>query len=230
MLAATLERDGHARLPALVDDQRCASLAEACGRLDAAGTRNMLALAWCGRLANELLETLIARGLLPRSSVAVQCTFFDKRAGCNWQVPFHQDLAIPVARRIEHYELSGWSRKEGQWFVQPPICVLHDTLALRLHIDACPEDNGALRVISGSHQHGRLDEAVIRALRASSEETTCTMAAGDAHLMRPLLLHASRKATHPERRRVLHFLFGPATLPHGLSWPAREALQDPAAA
>jgi hypothetical protein len=36
--------------------------------------------------------------------------------------------------------------------------------------------------------------------------------------MKPLLLHASSKATVPNRRRVLHFLFGPKALPLGLSW------------
>jgi hypothetical protein len=36
--------------------------------------------------------------------------------------------------------------------------------------------------------------------------------------MRPLILHASSKATGAGERRVLHFLFGPPTLPHGLKW------------
>jgi hypothetical protein len=36
--------------------------------------------------------------------------------------------------------------------------------------------------------------------------------------MRPLLLHASSKATGSSRRRVLHFLFGPPALPFGLEW------------
>jgi hypothetical protein len=36
--------------------------------------------------------------------------------------------------------------------------------------------------------------------------------------MRPLLLHASSKATSPVPRRVLHFVFGPPTLPLGLEW------------
>jgi hypothetical protein len=36
--------------------------------------------------------------------------------------------------------------------------------------------------------------------------------------MRPLLLHASSKATGTSRRRVLHFVFGPPDLPLGLAW------------
>jgi hypothetical protein len=37
-------------------------------------------------------------------------------------------------------------------------------------------------------------------------------------VMRPLLLHASSKATSLTPRRVLHFLFGPPSLPLGLEW------------
>ena len=34
----------------------------------------------------------------------------------------------------------------------------------------------------------------------------------------PLVLHASSKATGAGLRRVLHFVFGPASLPYGLQW------------
>jgi hypothetical protein len=36
--------------------------------------------------------------------------------------------------------------------------------------------------------------------------------------MRPFALHTSSKATGTSRRRVLHFVFGPAELPYGLQW------------
>jgi hypothetical protein len=36
--------------------------------------------------------------------------------------------------------------------------------------------------------------------------------------MRPLLLHASSKGSGTSARRVLHFVFGPRQLPHGLAW------------
>jgi hypothetical protein len=37
-------------------------------------------------------------------------------------------------------------------------------------------------------------------------------------VMRPLVLHASSKATGTSKRRVLHILFGPPELPYGLEW------------
>jgi hypothetical protein len=42
--------------------------------------------------------------------------------------------------------------------------------------------------------------------------------ATDALLMKPLILHASSKATSGARRRVLHFVYGPKVLPFGLRW------------
>ena len=42
--------------------------------------------------------------------------------------------------------------------------------------------------------------------------------AGDALLMRPLLLHASGRSTSPRHRRVLHIEYAAFALPQGLHW------------
>lgn len=61
--------------------------------------------------------------------------------------------------------------------------------------------------------------AKAHALRQDRGETACTAQPGDLLIMRPLLLHASSKASRPQgRRRVLHFLFGPSDPGHGLRW------------
>jgi ectoine hydroxylase-related dioxygenase (phytanoyl-CoA dioxygenase family) len=50
-------------------------------------------------------------------------------------------------------------------------------------------------------------------------EVICCLNAGDALVMRPLLLHASSPARKPDHRRVIHLEFAPANLlPAGLSW------------
>ena len=49
-------------------------------------------------------------------------------------------------------------------------------------------------------------------------EDHIVLKAGDALLMRPLLLHASTRINGGGNRRVLHFLFGPPNLPFGLQW------------
>lgn len=183
-----------------------------------AGSRNLLLEDWCSRLVATLRSGLQTLGLLPGDSVAVQCTLFRKTPDCNWKVPYHQDLSIPVAERVEHPALSGWSVKEDGRYVQPPIGLLGELLAVRLHLDPCSDDAGALRVVHGSHRLGRLDPERIATMDKRRDEVVCTAEVGDLLLMRPLLLHASSKAERPNGRRVLHFLFAPPHPGCGLQW------------
>ncbi|HEY9106513.1 MAG TPA: phytanoyl-CoA dioxygenase family protein, partial [Roseateles sp.] len=130
----------------------------------------------------------------------------------------HQDLAIPVAGRVEHEPLRGWSVKAGRHFVLAPAEVLAQMVALRLHLDDATEADGGLRFVPGSHRGGVLDEAGVGLWRERAGEVAVDAHVGDGLLMRPLVLHASSKASAQGRRRVLHFLFGPRRLPFGLRW------------
>jgi hypothetical protein len=215
-----LDEHGFAIVPAVVDRSDCATLARQAEGLatDAAGTRRLLAQPWCAALAARLREHPILREMLPPHAVAVQCTFFTKSAETNWLVAVHQDLAIPVAERVESPELRGWSEKEGEVFVQAPAGVLESLVAVRLHLDPCGPDDGPLQVVPGSHRQGIIAAREAVALRREQGTIACTADPGDALVMRPLLLHASSKAKGTSLRRVLHFVFGPRELPHGLRW------------
>lgn len=182
------------------------------------GSRRLLDEAWCAYLGSALRNDARIRSLLPRGAVAVQCTLFDKSQGKNWLVALHQDLSIPVASRVDDPGLSGWSEKEGQLYVQPPVSVIERLVAVRVHMDDCTLENGALRVVPGSHTEGRVDQAKVKHLSEQHGETLVPIGRGGALVMRPLILHASSKATRPSPRRVLHFVFGPPTLPSGLGW------------
>jgi hypothetical protein len=46
----------------------------------------------------------------------------------------------------------------------------------------------------------------------------CEATAGDALLLRPLILHASRKAISAKPRRVIHLEFSAVSLPDPLRW------------
>ncbi|MES2668938.1 MAG: phytanoyl-CoA dioxygenase family protein [Pseudomonadota bacterium] len=183
-----------------------------------AGSRNLLERDWCAGLVSPIRSYLQSIGALPADAVAVQCTLFRKTADCNWKVPYHQDLSVPVAARIEHPALSGWSMKEDGHYVQPPADVLDTLLAVRLHLDPSGSDEGALRVVPGSHRLGRLSADCVATTEKRENEVVCTADAGDLLLMRPLLLHASSKAERPNGRRVLHFLFAPRHPGSGLQW------------
>jgi hypothetical protein len=169
------------------------------------GSRCLLSRSWCAKLAKRLRCHASLAPFLPSSHVAVRCTYFEKSASRNWLVPVHQDLSIPVAERVEAQGLRGWSDKEGSVQVQAPVALLEQLVAVRLHIDSCSE------------------ESAVRE-RAARGEVVCEAHPGDALVMRPLLLHASSKAKARAQsgswRRVLHFLFGPLALPHGLRWAA----------
>jgi ectoine hydroxylase-related dioxygenase (phytanoyl-CoA dioxygenase family) len=80
-------------------------------------------------------------------------------------------------------------------------------LAVRIHLDDCDETNGPLRVSPGTHQHGVIRSGTIAEIVAQHGETACLAKAGDALLIKPLLLHASSPAAVPKHRRVLHIVY-----------------------
>lgn len=187
-------------------------------KITGAGTRNLLETSWCTALAAKVrLHPTIAR-LVPQSHIAAQCTYFEKSKERNWLVSLHQDLSIPVAARIDHHSLSGWSEKEGGIYVQPPLSVLEEIVAVRIHIDPCGHDDGPLKVVPGTHTLGIIGPEAGLIARGKTQEVPCIAEQGSAVVMRPLILHASSKASGHSQRRVLHFVFGPKVLPYGLRW------------
>ena len=215
-----LDSHGFAMIPSVLSDSECDRILSSLGGLDAAsaGSRCLLQYGWCQALAAQLRAHSGIATLLPADDVAVQCTYFEKSLSRNWLVPIHQDLSIPVAARVDHPALRGWSEKEGSLYVQPPAELLERLVAIRLHLDPCSDADGPLQFIPGSHRHGRIDAAEAAQWRRDHGLVSCTQARGDALAMRPLTLHASSKASGASLRRVLHFVFGPPALPYGLAW------------
>lgn len=217
------EADGFALIESVVDPEELLALAPVMLREGAVGgSRCLLERREIAALAVSLKAHRVLGSLIPKDHVAVQCTYFEKSSDRNWLVALHQDLSIPVARRVSAPELRGWSEKEGTVFVQPPQEVLEQLIAVRLHVDECGADDGPLRVVPGSHRLGVLTPEAAATVCAERGEVTCTAAAGDALFMRPLALHASSKSVGSSRRRVLHFVFGPPRLPMGLTWGAAD--------
>ena len=219
-ISSGFDLDGYFVVPAVLSEAECAAAASKVQLADstAGGTRCLLSQPWCAELAGSLRAHPALHGLIARDSVAVQCNYFEKSAGRNWLVPIHQDLSIPVAKRVAAPTLRGWSEKEGMLFVRAPVNLLEQLVAVRIHLDVCGAQDGPLRVVPGSHRRGVIGDAV--ACREAGQETFCLAGVGAALVLRPLLLHASSKGTGTGRRRVLHFVFGPRDLPFGLEWNA----------
>ncbi|MES2392802.1 MAG: phytanoyl-CoA dioxygenase family protein [Acidobacteriota bacterium] len=156
--------------------------------------------------------------ILGPQAFAVRSTLFDKTPDANWKVPWHQDLTVAVAERIDTPGYGPWSTKAGVTHVQPPTGVLASMLTVRIHLDPCPATNGALRVIPGTHQLGRLNQNNVEPHISEEAAICCAAGSGAALIMRPLLLHASSASTDPGHRRVLHFDFAATPLDGNLRW------------
>jgi hypothetical protein len=156
-------------------------------------------------LANSTPLKSIVEQTIGSDARVVRAIYFDKHKNANWKVAWHQDLTIAVRERVDVQGFPPWSIKAGITHVQPPMSVLENMLALRIHLDHADETNGALRVIPGTHLHGRLDAQQIQYWKTKEITVTCSVSTGGVVVMRPLLLHSSLPSLNPEHRRVLHF-------------------------
>jgi ectoine hydroxylase-related dioxygenase (phytanoyl-CoA dioxygenase family) len=183
------------------------------------GIRNLLSVVPALRdlTGSPAIRSLVDPIAGPQAHV-VGCTFFDKTPEANWKVPWHQDLTIAVRQRREVAGFNCWTLKAGINHVQPPAKVLQEVLALRLHLDSTNEESGALKVIPGSHKHGRLSADDVQRIRLGSEPVVCSVGRGDVLAMRPLLLHSSSVSSKAAHRRVIHLEFCSVALPGGLEW------------
>jgi hypothetical protein len=185
------------------------------------GVRNLLRASKCvARLVSSAKVTSLLADMAGKSVFAVRAIFFDKTEESNWSVPWHQDLAIAVAERIDAPGFGSWSLKDGVVHVHPPQEVLESMVTLRLHLDDCDSQNGALRVLPGSHCCGKLGPSEISEWTQTHKTVMCQIPKGGALLMRPLLLHSSLRSENPTHRRVLHVEFAAHDLPNGLKWYA----------
>lgn len=202
----------------VLSSEECDAAVLAVEALDATrpGSRRLLKDAAVRSIATRLKQSSVLADLLPEDAVCVQCTLFSKNGASSWSVSPHQDLSIPVRERVESTVLASWREKDGLLFTQPPAHVLQQLVAIRIQLDSASEQTGPLEVVPGSHRLGKLPAS--DAASAGAKRTSCTPPRGGAVVMRPLVVHSSGKSDSTLSRRVLHFLYGPSTLPYGLSW------------
>jgi predicted DNA-binding transcriptional regulator YafY len=149
--------------------------------------------------------------------------YFDKTQESNWYVTWHQDIVVNVTEKIESEGFSGWTKKFGVHGVVPPDDYLKNIITIRIHLDDTDESNGALKVIPGSHNK-RLTSEEIHLITQNSIPYISEVEACGIQVMKPLLLHASSKATSQKHRRVIHLEFSSKQLPSGLEWAERQEL------
>ena len=218
-VATQVEEEGFAVIPACLDDGTVQALRK---RFDenARPARNLLSDPEIRRLAQARVVRDISELVLGPECFAVRGILFNKTASANWKVVWHQDLTISVREYRDIRGFGPWTTKAGILHVQPPPDVLSGMLAIRLHLDCSELENGPLRLIPGSHRHGRLSVEELR--RVDKEKAVvCTVPTGGALVMRPLVVHASSSCIAPKPRRVMHLEFAANELPGGLDWHDR---------
>lgn len=177
--------------------------------------------------SNHIAIRAIVDQVLGEDAFVVRATLFDKTEASNWKVPWHQDVTIAVTQRRDATGYGPWSNKVGVTHVQPPSEVLERMVTVRIHLDACPARNGALRVMPGTHRLGKLNQNHVDEHVDEARAICCEANVGEALVMTPLLLHASSAAEHPRHRRVLHFDYAIGELAAGLEWRMRaQAITD----
>ena len=163
---------------------------------------------------NQLISQLFGSNYAPVRSV-----YFDKPAGSNWFVSYHQDLTISVQARVEEPGYEKWTVKNGHYAVQAPRKLLENIFTIRIHLDDTDATNGALKVIPGSHRNGM--QRAPDAGQIENLEAICAVPAGGIMIMRPLLMHASSRSTGNRSRRVIHIEFCNQEVPGRLAWSER---------
>lgn len=153
---------------------------------------------------------------------SVKSIYFDKPESSNWYVAYHQDLTIAVDKKIQLENYGPWTVRQNQYAVQPPVALLERNFTIRIHLDDTGADNGALRIIEGSHLKKICRPETID--HAAEKETICPVSSGGIMIMKPLLLHRSGRSTSGKRRRVIHIEFSDQVLPGGLVWAEKQEI------
>lgn len=175
-----------------------------------AGARHLLSVPAVASLARDPRLLEMAANVLGCEPHPFGATLFDKSPVANWLVAWHQDTALPFAERRAVPGWGPWSKKAGVDYALAPAAALAKIVALRVHLDDCTEHNGPLRVLPGTHTLGILSDEQIDDVARRIASFACTVERGGVVMMRPLLVHASSKATEAASRRVLHFDYAAA--------------------
>lgn len=223
-----LDGDGYERADVELTASQCEHITASLPPLTVAGRGGIRDLISHPVVSKFLLHHRLAAFLwsrIGRDLVAVSASLVDRTVADNWRVQWHQDRTIVVRERLDVSGFGPWSTKNGRVRVDAPNAVLAQMVAVRIHLDDCHSDDGLLRVIPGSHTRGKLDEAEIADVIATTAAVRMSMPQGALVLLRPLVLHSSSAAVSTAHRRVLHIEFAPRECISPLEWHTAIALR-----
>jgi ectoine hydroxylase-related dioxygenase (phytanoyl-CoA dioxygenase family) len=214
------ERDGATVLKTAISENLLTSLRDAFSELDIKiGSRPFE--------FKELVRPLIGQGgcfhqalcsLRLTEARPVRILAFDKTVGSNWNLGWHQDRVVALKEKHDVPDFTNWTVKSGITHAEAPEYLLKSMFNLRLHLDDCGKDNGALKILPASNCLGKLTVDEVFAESKKQDPVYCEAMTGQILAMHALTVHASEPSSNPNHRRVLHIDFCSATLPYPLEW------------
>ena len=227
---ANIEQAGFAIVPGIFSNEELAILGSFVEQADQSGenfraSKGLFAIRQFfkelpGIVPHVLSDRLctVIREVFGQDYFVVKSIYFDKPEDSNWFVAYHQDLSISVKQKVDVAGYGPWTAKQDQYAVQPPFEILDSNFTVRIHLDDTDGSNGALHVISGSHNSIARPESVDK---TTANAAICAVPMGGIMIMKPLLMHASKRSLSNRRRRVIHIEFSNKELPQPLEWSER---------
>lgn len=163
--------------------------------------------------------TEFIRTRLPQAK-PVRAVAFNKSQDENWALPWHQDRIISVNHKVDIAGYDNWSRKSGLWHCEPPVDILKDMLAVRVHLDDTAPETGAMEILKGSHTFGKVLAGQTADVVDQFEPVICNAKAGDILIMKMLTLHRSKASIRHAPRRAIRIDYSAGCLPSPLKWEA----------
>jgi hypothetical protein len=215
-----LDRDGAQIVGAALSPREVQSILAALAALDdgRAGTRLTCLTELQSWLGADGMVGQIAAHWLGTSAKPVRAILFDKNPDRNWALGWHQDRTIAVSQRAEVPGFINWNRKDGIDHVEPPFELIERMITVRIHLDRVSDNNAPLLISPGTHRKGKIAESQLAATVDRHGCLACLAELGDVWVYRTAILHASKRALSPLRRRVLQVDYSADELPAPLRW------------
>jgi ectoine hydroxylase-related dioxygenase (phytanoyl-CoA dioxygenase family) len=160
----------------------------------------------------------LVKQVIGENAFPINAFVLDKTQNNNWGLDWHQDLKIAVKRKIETNGYYNWTIESGITHTIPPREILEKRLSVRIHLDDCFIENGAILIAPKSHQYGIIKNKAEVEKITRDKVLYCEIAKGGIMFLTPLLLHKSPYATTNKKRRILQIDYAGSPLPNGLEW------------
>ena len=169
-------------------------------------------------LAHSQQLISLVKQVLGDNAFPINAFVLDKTQDNNWGLDWHQDLKIPVKKKIETKGYDNWTVECGIPHTIPPKEILEKSLSVRVHLDDCFIENGTILIAPKSHKFGIFkDKAEIEKITAS-ETLYCEIEKGGVMFITSLLLHKSPYSITSKKRRILQIDYVGTFLTNGLEW------------